>query len=355
MKNKKALVLYSRVMPYTIEAFKALIKETALEIHLVHYAISKNAPYQLPAVDGLITYDEDSMSLSQIKGLLATNDFKFLFISGWSNKKYLEISKKAKKNNVPVISGCDTQWRGDFRQIIAVVFSKFLIRKYFDFLMVPGTKQYEYGRLLGFKKHSILMPLYTADVSLFSEGYHSSFRAKQNKYPRNILFVGRFEKVKGINLLLDAFNSIKDKKGWTLTLIGNGSLKNDIIEQTNSDNSIIIKGFLQPEELVKEISNAGAFCLPSNYEPWGVVLQEFATAGLPIIASSTCGANVSFVRENYNGYTFKNKKASDLQLKIEKLISLDDTELQLFSKRSHGLGNSITSEQFASNFFQFLE
>lgn len=346
--------LYSRLMPYTIEGLKSLLSISDVNISLFHYSVSDDAPYQLPLIAGIDYYDEKDFDEAKINSFILSTKPKFVFVTGWNNKKYLKSCLFSKKHNIPVISGCDTQWRGDFRQMIAIIFSKFLIRKYFDYLMIAGIFQYEYARLLGFKRNRILNPLYAANISLFSEKYFGSLLLKEKYYPKNMLFVGRFENVKGIQFLIDAFNSINDKKGWTLTLIGNGSLKESIKLQCKENSSIIIKDFLQPNQLVEEVHNFGAFCLPSIYEPWGVVLHEFAAAGLPIICSDICGAATEFVIDGYNGFLFKNRNVYDLKSKIEMLFSLSDSVLLEFSRRSNFLSNRIQPEMFASNFLRFL-
>lgn len=348
------LYLYSRVMPYTIAGLKALMKLKNIQIHLVHYKISNNTPYQLPDVKDLNYYDESNLELDQLIGMITQLRPKYLFITGWGSKKYLKVAKRAKALNIPVITGCDTQWRGDIKQIGAVLFSKILVRKYFDYMMVAGRYQYEYARLLGFSKKKILMPLYSADLDLFDSRFNQYKISKEKLYPRNILFVGRFEQMKGIDLLLDSFFSLKDRKGWTLTLIGNGSLKAKIKQKVNKDTDIIIKDFMQPAELAREIEKAGLFCLPSTYEPWGVVIQEFALAGLPLICSDSCGAATEFVRSGYNGYIFKNRNLMDLKEKLQTIVDHTDEILYEYSNRSNKLGKKIDPETYASNFMKFL-
>ncbi|WP_416171448.1 glycosyltransferase family 4 protein [Algoriphagus boritolerans] len=45
---------------------------------------------------------------------------------------------------------------------------------------------------------------------------------KELNYPHSFIFVGRFVEEKGIGYLVKAWDSIIDKCGWTLTLIGDG-------------------------------------------------------------------------------------------------------------------------------------
>ena len=44
--------------------------------------------------------------------------------------------------------------------------------------------------------------------------------------------------------------------------------------------------------------------MPSKKEPWGVVLQEMAIAGLPLLTSQHVGAATMFLEEHENGLVF---------------------------------------------------
>ena len=44
--------------------------------------------------------------------------------------------------------------------------------------------------------------------------------------------------------------------------------------------------------------------LPSNYEPWGLVINEAAAAGLAIVASDVVGAAAELVQDGVNGRLF---------------------------------------------------
>jgi glycosyltransferase involved in cell wall biosynthesis len=61
-------------------------------------------------------------------------------------------------------------------------------------------------------------------------------------------------------------------------------------------------GFIQPAKIPKLMQRARCLVLPSLWEPWGVVIQEAAAAGLPVIATHSCGASVAFLRDGINGY-----------------------------------------------------
>ncbi len=93
-------------------------------------------------------------------------------------------------------------------------------------------------------------------------------------------------------MLLQAWQQLGAKEGdWELHLIGNGSLK----AQLEATAGVVLKDFMQPEQLILEVANTGCFLLPSRGEPRGVVAHEFAAAGLPLILSDSVGAAGTFL------------------------------------------------------------
>ena len=163
---------------------------------------------------------------------------------------------------------------------------------------------------------------------------------KFNKYPHKFLFVGRFTKVKGIDRLADSWKELQ-KLGhdWELILIGNGNYFSKIKELPN----VIIKDFLQPADLIKEIEKAGCFILPSINEPWGVVVHEFSAAGCPLVLSNDIGAKSTFLIDGFNGYSFKHDSDNSSMIKaMKKIINKTDNDLVKMSRNSHKISRKIS-------------
>ena len=60
-------------------------------------------------------------------------------------------------------------------------------------------------------------------------------------------------------------------------------------------------GFHQRDALVELYACADVFCLPSRHEPWGVVVNEAAACGLPLVVTDRVGAGADLVRAGENG------------------------------------------------------
>lgn len=118
---------------------------------------------------------------------------------------------------------------------------------------------------------------------------------------------------------------------------------------------IIVHDFMQPEQLQREVSAAGCFILPSRSEPWGVVIHEFAAAGLPLICSDRCGAAAVFLIPGLNGLRFKAKDVDSLTRQLLRIIDTDDQALLGMSEYSHQLGQRITPALSAASLISILK
>ena len=75
------------------------------------------------------------------------------------------------------------------------------------------------------------------------------------------------------------------------------------------------------------IFNEGVFILPSLKEPWGVVLNEFAASGVPLLGSNVIGASSAFLINGYNGYTFDAGDCESFAQRLLQFINMNDDEL----------------------------
>ena len=133
----------------------------------------------------------------------------------------------------------------------------------------------------------------------------------------NLLFVGRFDPPKGVDLLLDAMNNIK-RKDIHLTLIGDNVVGNDyFIEKKDSEN-ITFLGWLPHDKLAQYYANCDVVVMPSRWEAFGLVAVEAMKYGKAVIASRN-GALPEIVRNGETGYLFDINSKNSLQSIINQL------------------------------------
>lgn len=107
--------------------------------------------------------------------------------------------------------------------------------------------------------------------------------------PRSIVaYTGRLSEPKGIRLLMqawDLFESRSDALGLRLAIAGAGELEDAVRHWAATRASVDVLGLLSHEECGRLLSEARAVVVPSAWpEPFGLVIAEAKTAGVPPIA-----------------------------------------------------------------------
>lgn len=346
--NHNIVYLYTEIMPYQTIVYKELSNK-GYSVHAFYNDKGRQTPYEAEVIDNVYYYPNSKYSSKELYEFVCDINPCILVVCGWSSSKYLYVARQfKKKEQIPVVCPIDTQYIGRIKQKIGFLTSPFYVKKHFTHIWVPGVRQYFFARCLGYSPKRIILNSLTGNITLFKE---SNIDTKRNDYPKKILFVGRYKEVKGLKLLMEVWDSIEDKKGWSIVCAGNGPLK----EFIESHNAVEVMDFQSQDKLVHLAESCGVFILPSIYEPWALVLQEFAAAGLPIICSEACGASPHFVINNYNGYTFKTNNFNDLRQKINKIINTDSKRLIEMSYNSRKLSKMVTPEISAASLLGILD
>jgi glycosyltransferase involved in cell wall biosynthesis len=332
-------------MGYNLPIFEQLATEYGATVHVVRWTNNKLTPF-VPAESANINY-YDRSSFTQQALLDFARDLKpsLTYISGWQDKGYLPVVRLLKAQGVPVVTGLDSQWFGTLRQKIGAMLIRYWYKKrYFSYAWIPGPLQYEYAARIGFLKTEIISNLLSGNATLFSQAAAALTGDKRNCYPKQFLYVGRFAEAKGIDLLVQAYALYRSRYrgAWTLKCIGNGPLNTQLLHAQKSDPSISVEPFVEQATLVARAATAGAFILPSRYEPWGVVAHEFACAGLPLIMSNHVGSKSQFLIEGYNGYGCGGDSIEQLALAMHRLSSQSDQTLLQMGQRSAQLASVLT-------------
>lgn len=127
------------------------------------------------------------------------------------------------------------------------------------------------------------------------------------------LFVGRINKIKGVDILVKAFN-ILNKEFEKIKLIMVGQILDDTVSQLKLSNNIQI---LEPRQNISELYLASdAVVLPSREDPFPYVMLEAGVYKLPLIASNVGGVK-EFVVNEKNGLLFESENVDELYHKMK--------------------------------------
>ena len=344
----KVLFLYSELAGYFISCLEALSKKGA-EIHVVHWPVNKEAPFLFSFPKNIKHYERKNLHEKQLIELAEMISPDVIYCSGWVDKEYLKVCKKF-RGNIPVIVGVDNKWKGTLKQKAASLLSKTLLHDSFSHCWVPGNPQMSYAKRLKFSTTNILTGFYSCDHDFFHALFLKYREAKKKKFPRRLIFTGRYYDFKGITDLWTAFIELDKEHAndWELWCLGTGDIKPVIHPKIKHF------GFIQPDRIEKYISETGVFVLPSRLEPWGVAVHEFAAAGFPLVCSNEVGAADQFLIEGENGFLFKNGNIQDLKKSLKKIMSLSDAQLFKMGERSSELSGQITPDTWSDTLMSVI-
>ena len=132
--------------------------------------------------------------------------------------------------------------------------------------------------------------------------------AEDGKY---YLFVGRVEKIKGMDVLIEAFSNLPEE---TIVIAGKGTELEYYQEQMVQRNlkNVSFLGFQKKEQVQELMKNAKAMIVPSQwYEGFPMTIVEALSAGTPVIGADI-GNISSLVKQGVNGWKFKYDSPQEL-------------------------------------------
>ncbi|HWE03809.1 MAG TPA: glycosyltransferase family 4 protein [Tepidisphaeraceae bacterium] len=125
---------------------------------------------------------------------------------------------------------------------------------------------------------------------------------------RRFLFCGRMIPIKRPELLVEAFCAIAQRRPtWDLIMLGDGPMRAEIESRTPPlmRQRVIWTGHVPDQDIVRGVQRScDVLVLPSDREPWALVINEALAGGLAIVSTTIAGAAVDLVRDGVNGYTF---------------------------------------------------
>ncbi len=350
----KILYLYTEIMGYNLPILERLVSLYGARVEVVRWNQNKLTPFVPDPIPGVAFHERTSFSDEQLLKFAIGFQPDLVYISGWQDRGYLPVVASLKSLGSVVVTGMDSQWTGSLRQQIVAKWIHWLKKdRCFSYAWVPGPLQYEFARRIGFKKTEILCNLLSGNSDVFARAVKAQQSDQDTRYPKQFLYVGRFAPSKGIDILIEAYKLYKSKYSgdWTLTCVGNGPLEQTLA----SIPQIQVLPFASQEELVQCARQSGVFILPSRYEPWGVVVHEFATAGLPLLLSEHVGARSQFLIDGLNGYTFHQDSVEELAQKMHQLSSLSTEALLKMGQVSANMAQRLTPDIAAASLVSALQ
>ena len=317
---KKVLYISNIETPYRTEFFNQFNKKCDLTVLYERkkssnrnekWTISKEKKYAIKYLNGLKVKKEYSFSIRIIKYIFSKYD---AIIMGCYNSPVqmfaILLMKIFRKKYILNLDGEIFVETKSLKNSL----KKFFIKGAQKYL-VAGEKSAESLRKI-VKKDNII-PYY---LSSLTESELEKNKEKSKNAVRNdtILVVGQYFDYKGLDI---ALHTAKLNQNFKYKFIGMGSRTKLLWTEIKKIGLKNVKAipFLSKEELEKEYLRCKMLVLPSRQECWGLVVNEAASFGTPVVSTYGSGAAVEFLSGKYEKFLAKANDAQDLLEKIEKL------------------------------------
>lgn len=190
-------------------------------------------------------------------------------------------------------------------------------------------------------------------------------KAKKKSDEVRLLYVGRFERRKGIDLLFKALSALMEKhKNLHVDLIGDKTLvdENGVNYFAEFEakykkeawfKRLYVPGFVSEKELADKYKECDVFVAPSRYESFGQIYIEAMASGKPVIGSKT-GGIPEVVEDGVNGLLIVNEDADDLQKKLDTLISDEKLRDKMGAESRRIIEKKFSSKVWGDAFLQLV-
>lgn len=187
-------------------------------------------------------------------------------------------------------------------------------------------------------------------------------RKRTAKVPGRVLFVGRLEPMKGIDVLLRAFAEAVQSGAAdaTLHIVGDGSLRRSLYKlarQLDISSRVTFVGYVAPPDVYGEFAQAQVFCGLSRSEALGNVFLEAQAAGCAILATRT-GGIPDVVKDGETGLLVKPDSAKAAAESLQQLLNDAQLREHLAKAAIHnarGYDWSAIAEKYAAVYDEMMK
>ena len=365
-KKIKAVVLNDTMGPYhyfRLDCANKYLDATALEFSSMDHTnlwrtdnFDKTNVVTLFSEEPIIKIPSILIKKKLFKALYNLNP-EVVILSGWDAISSLYALLWAIKNNIPTVIISESQ-EFDFKRSEIKELGKKLILKLIDSAFVGGVNQSDYLIKLGFEKERIFLGCDVVDNDYFFQSNEVDNKKIVSQLPKFFFMTScRFVEKKNLSFLIKVFEKFQRKiEDWSLVLVGDGPLKEDLVRlsnQLNISEKVVFTGYQEYETISSIYNSASCFVLPSTTEQWGLVVNEALASGIPVLCSNRAGCAPNLIENNEVGYTFDPFTENDLETKMYQIV--EDLKSSDFKSKTHSIISQWGKDKYSNNILKAAE
>lgn len=223
----------------------------------------------------------------------------------------------AKRQGIPIIMCTDAHSLESRRakSKVALAIKKIIVGRIFrmaDVVITSSSRAEIFLRALGVTRERIFLGRYVVDNTWWTErASHLDRSALRRGWglpaeARVVLYCAKLQSWKRPGDLLEAFSRANVSDSY-LIFAGDGPLRKKLEQRARAlglGDRVRFLGFVNQTGLPGVYVTSDLLVLPSDYEPFGLVVNEAMLCGCPAVVSDCVGAGYDLVREGETGSVF---------------------------------------------------
>lgn len=224
-----------------------------------------------------------------------------------------------------------------------------------DAIIVNGTSGARYLHSCGVPHRKVFCLPNTVDTAQFAALPLTRTSAQAHR----LLYVGQLIARKGLDTLLNQLDRwAASHPTCTLEcwLAGDGPMRSSFERMLLSPNLKLRFLGNVPYTLMPQVyAQAGILVFPTLSDPWGLVVNEALSAGLPVLGSRYSQAVEDLIRDSETGWTFRPDDAEEVSTALEQALNTPSEKLELMRQAARARVENITPETVAQGFIQAIQ
>ena len=285
------------------------VQQRAWEVELGHRAVLVEGR-RVPGASRVLRHDYP-LSLGILRALRDARP-DVVVVSGWStfaSQAAIAWCRTCRVPYVLLVESNERDARPGWRRVVKHAVVPRIVEGAAEVLVV-GTLARESMLARGVPEERISVVANTVDVARFGRetdelaDRRAALRAEAGVAPGDVavLSVARLAAEKGLDTLLRAVAAARDPR-LVLLLSGSGPERARLTSLASELGArLVVLGDIPWERIVERYAVADVFALLSRHEPWGVVVNEAAACGLPLVLSDRVGAAFDLLEDGRNGF-----------------------------------------------------
>ena len=254
-----------------------------------------------------------SLMCPRIWSEIRTGKYDVVWLHGYNYAASLLAFAAAKSKRLPVLMRSETHldlvrpmWRRRIRDTVLWAFYRFV-----DAFLAIGSANRTYYRAVGVAEKRIFHVPYAVDNARFIAAAdatrHDEIRCRYG-LPLDqpvVLYASKLQRRKHPEMVFGAVAALRTAgHRVTLLFVGSGEMDQELrdLAAASGERNVVFAGFINQLELPQVYAACDIFVLPSEDEPFGLIVNEVMCAALPVVVSNQVGCATDLVKDGVNGY-----------------------------------------------------